>query len=264
MAGAFSVAEGTDSQRLSNRIVVFGTCMHPMTLEETVQVIDSRLERGQFTQHVVVNVAKIVTMQSDQELAQAVNTCDIINIDGAGIVLAGRCLGFDIPERVAGIDLFERLLHYAEVRRRAVFFLGATQEVIEETVRVVTGKHPKLRVVGFHNGYFWDDERTVIKKIRASGADLLFVGIASPMKERFIERWKSKLGVGFAMGVGGTFDVISGKVKRAPKWMQRAGLEWLFRVAQEPRRMWKRYLFTNSRFAWMLMRELVRKRLGRS
>jgi N-acetylglucosaminyldiphosphoundecaprenol N-acetyl-beta-D-mannosaminyltransferase len=232
--------------------------MDPMTLEETIQEIDGRLDRRQFTQHVVVNVAKLVAIQTNRELAQAVNGCDIINIDGAGVVLAGRWLGYDIPERVAGIDLFERLLQYAEARRKTVFFLGATQEVIEETVRVITHRHPNLEIIGFHHGYFWDDESAVVMQIRESGADLLFVGLSSPMKERFIERWKSELGVGFAMGVGGTFDVVSGKIRRAPKWMQRAGLEWLFRVLQEPGRMWKRYLFTNSRFAWMVMTQLLR------
>jgi N-acetylglucosaminyldiphosphoundecaprenol N-acetyl-beta-D-mannosaminyltransferase len=232
--------------------------MDPMTLEETVREIDGRLDRGQFTQHVVVNVAKVVAMQTNQELSQAVNACDIINIDGAGVVIAARWLGFDIPERVAGIDLFERLLLYAEARNKTVFFLGATPPVIEETVRVVTERYPNLEVAGFHHGYFWDNESSVVRQIRESGADLLFVGIASPMKERFIERWKAELGVGFAMGVGGTFDVVSGKVRRAPRWMQRAGLEWLFRVIQEPKRMWKRYLFTNARFAWMFITRLLR------
>ena len=232
--------------------------MDPITMQETVQEIDRRLSRGEFTQHVVVNVAKVVTMQSDKELADAVNACDIINIDGAGIVVAGRCLGFEIPERVAGIDLFESLVQYAEARDKTVFFLGATQSVIEETVRVIRKKHPAIRIAGFHHGFFWDDERAIVQEIRESETDLLFVGIGSPMKERFIERWKTDLGVGFTMGVGGTFDVISGKVKRAPRWMQRAGLEWFFRVLQEPRRMWKRYLFTNSRFFAMFLSRLIR------
>jgi N-acetylglucosaminyldiphosphoundecaprenol N-acetyl-beta-D-mannosaminyltransferase len=251
-------------QTLRNRIVVFGSGMDPLTVEETVQEVDRRLNRGQFTQHVVVNVAKVVKMQTDMELSDAVNACDIINIDGAGIVLAARALGFDIPERVAGIDLFERLLEYAERQQRSVFFLGATQPVIEETVRVIKTRYPLLRVAGFHHGYFWEEEHAVVNMIRDSEADLLFVGFSSPMKERFINRWKGELGVLFAMGVGGTFDVVSGKVRRAPMWMQRAGLEWFFRVIQEPRRMWKRYLFTNSRFALMFITRLLRGRRVRN
>lgn len=239
---------------------MFGAEMDPITMQETVQEIDGRLRRGEFTQHVVVNVAKVVAMQADPELAAAVNSCDIINVDGAGIVIAGRCLGFDIPERVAGIDLFESLVRYAAEQGRTVFFLGATQAVIEETVEVVRRRHPEIQIAGYHHGYFWDDESEVVQEIKASGTDLLFVGISSPMKERFIDRWKSDLEVGFAMGVGGSFDVLSGKVKRAPKWMQRAGLEWFFRVLEEPRRMWKRYLVTNTKFLAMLVSHIVRGR----
>ena len=99
----------------------------------------------------------------------------------------------------------------------------------------------------------------MVREIRDSKSDLLFVGIVSPLKEKFIERWKDDLGVAFAMGVGGTFDVVSGKTKRAPKWMQTAGLEWFFRVLQEPRRMWKRYLYTNSRFAMMVFSRLLHR-----
>jgi N-acetylglucosaminyldiphosphoundecaprenol N-acetyl-beta-D-mannosaminyltransferase len=237
---------------------LFGANMDPMTLEETTREIDQRLGHGEFTQHVVVNVAKVVKMQDDPELAEAVNSCDIINIDGAGIVMAGRLLGFDIPERVTGIDLFQRLLEYAEKKKRTVYFLGATQPVIDEVVRVAKARHPALKIAGHHHGYFWENEAAVVQEIRNSGADLLFVGIASPLKERFIERWKSELGVGFAMGVGGTFDVVAGKVKRAPKWMQRTGLEWFFRVLQEPRRMWRRYLYTNTRFLLMFLARLIR------
>ncbi|MEZ2354439.1 WecB/TagA/CpsF family glycosyltransferase [Caballeronia sp. RCC_10] len=100
-------------------------------------------------------------------------------------------------------------------------------------------------------------------RFEAAGAKLLFVAITSPKKENFINRWRDELGVDFVMGVGGTFDVVAGKVKRAPQWMQRMGLEWLFRVAQEPRRMWKRYLVTNSRFAVMLVQAWLQRRFGR-
>lgn len=102
-----------------------------------------------------------------------------------------------------------------------------------------------------------------MEKIRASGAQLLFVAITSPKKENFINRWRDQLGVSFVMGVGGTFDVMAGKVKRAPRWMQRRGLEWLYRVIQEPRRMWRRYLVTNAKFGGLLVREKVRQVWGR-
>jgi N-acetylglucosaminyldiphosphoundecaprenol N-acetyl-beta-D-mannosaminyltransferase len=126
---------------------------------------------------------------------------------------------------------------------------------VETTARKVEEKHPGLKLAGYHHGYFWDDEEAVVEEIKQSGAKLLFVAITSPKKENFINRWQDRLGVNFVMGVGGTFDVVAGKVKRAPKWMQKAGLEWSYRVLQEPRRMFKRYLVTNSLFAKYLLKQ---------
>ena len=231
-----------------------GLKMHSSTMEDTVNIISNRIEQNLFTQHVSINVAKLVNMEKDLLLRESVMSCDIINADGMGIVLGARLKGVNIPERVAGVDLFLELLKKAEEKKYPVFFLGASREVVEETVRRIQQSQPDLNIVGFHHGYFWNDEQAVVDKIRKSGAYLLFVAITSPKKENFINKWQNHLGVRFVMGVGGTFDVISGKVKRAPKWMQNVGLEWFFRVIQEPRRMWKRYLVTNGKFAWMLLR----------
>ncbi|MBN3818536.1 WecB/TagA/CpsF family glycosyltransferase [Paraburkholderia sp. Se-20369] len=250
-----------------NRIELFGCPMDTATMAETVDLIRCRIARGQFTQHVVVNVAKLVNMQTDAALAASVHACDIVNIDGMGVVWGARLLGHPVPERVAGIDLFDRLLDMAQSDGLPVFMLGGTDAVANAAASAVRARVPRLRIAGVHHGYFWDDERAVVDMIRSSGAKLLFVAITSPRKENFIDRWNNELGVDFVMGVGGTFDVIAGKVRRAPRWMQRTGLEWLFRVLQEPRRMWKRYWVTNRRFAWMLLRARVgmwrhRARLG--
>lgn len=222
------------------------------TMQGTVDAIERRMDNEQFTQHVAVNVAKLVSMQRDLQLAESVRQCDVVNIDGMGVVFGARFLGHDVPERVAGVDLFDQLLAMSARRGWPVYFLGASEEIVRRTAEVTTAAHPGLQVAGFHHGYFWQDERDVVDRIRRSGARLLFVAITSPLKENFIQRWKDDLGVDFVMGVGGTFDVVAGKVSRAPHWMQRAGLEWFFRLAQEPRRMWKRYLGSNLRFAWML------------
>lgn len=238
-----------------NSIELLGCRMHPWTMELTVSEIGRRLVECDFTQHAVVNVAKLVSMQSDAELRTAVLACDIINVDGMGIVLGGRFLGKNIPERVTGIDLFYHLLKYAEENGHSVFLLGAKPQVVEDAVVKLRKQYPQLNIAGFHHGYFWDNEAAVVDKIRQSGATLLFVAITSPKKEQFINRWRERLGVKFAMGVGGTFDIVAGVTRRAPLWMQKAGLEWLYRVIQEPRRMWKRYLVTNMMFAWLLLKE---------
>ncbi|MEM5292245.1 WecB/TagA/CpsF family glycosyltransferase [Paraburkholderia sabiae] len=245
------------------RIELFGCPLDLASMDETVRVIGERIAQGVFTQHVVVNVAKLVHMREDRRLAAAVRGCDIVNVDGMGVVWGARALGYHAPERVAGIDLFDRLLGLASVQQIPVFLLGAKSDIVELTANAVRQRYPEIQLAGFHHGYFWDNEEAVVNMVRQSGAKMLFVAITSPKKEVFIERWKEKLGVVFVMGVGGTFDVVAGRVSRAPRWMQRNGLEWAFRVIQEPRRMWRRYLTTNSMFAWMLMKELTLGRLGR-
>jgi len=239
-----------------------GCPMDVASMDETVEAIRGEVAAGRFTQHVVVNVAKLVNMRTDAQLKESVQSCDIINIDGMGVVLGARLLGHAVPERVAGVDLFHELLAMSARNGFSVFMLGAQDDVVAAAARKVQALYPKLKIAGYHHGYFWDDEAAMVQKIRASGAQLLFVAITSPKKENFINRWRDQLGVNFVMGVGGTFDVVAGKVKRAPVWMQNYGLEWLYRVMQEPGRMWKRYLTTNSQFAWLLMKAKFRQMAG--
>ena len=234
--------------------------MDSASMEETVSYITNRIEKREFLQHVVVNVAKLVNMQKDTQLAESVKACDLINIDGMGVVIGARFMGHDIPERVAGVDLFHNLLDMSAEKGFPVFLLGAEEEIVSKTVEKVNEQHKGINVVGYHHGYFWDDEEAVVEKIKASGARLLFVAITSPKKENFINKWQDQLGVDFVMGVGGTFDVVAGKVKRAPVWMQNYGLEWFYRVMQEPGRMWKRYAETNSKFAWLLLKEKFKRK----
>ena len=234
------------------RIKFLNAAMDSGTMIEAVQYIEQKLVAGEFLQHVVVNVAKLIHMQTDSVLAESVNACDLINIDGMGVVIGARFCGHEVPERVAGVDLFHNLLTMSAKRGFSVFLLGAGEDIVAKTAAKVKEINPDLTIAGFHHGYFWDDEEAVVNMINESGAKLLFVAITSPKKENFINKWQDKLGVDFVMGVGGTFDVVAGKVKRAPLWMQNYGLEWLYRVIQEPKRMWKRYLVTNSKFAWLI------------
>lgn len=243
---------------IENKVINFMEVrMNAWTMQETVDEIFSRLKFGLFTQHVVVNVAKLVNMGRDETLNESVQSCDIINIDGMGVVWGAKYLGFDVPERVAGFDLFHELLARAAKDGEPVFLLGARQEVLTTAVQNLEKKFPELEIAGYHHGYFWDDEEAVVEKIAQSGAKMLFVAITSPKKENFINRWRERLGVNFVMGVGGTFDIVAGKSKRAPKLMQRYGLEWFYRLMQEPGRMWKRYLVTNTIFALKLLRAKV-------
>lgn len=226
-------------------------------MDETVQRCAAIIERGEGAQHVVLNAAKIVMMADVPELRSVVRDCALVNADGQSVVWAARLLGHPVPERVPGIDLMHRLLQEAERAGWPVYFLGARQEVLEQCLSVCKSTHPDLVLAGAHHGYFADDA-AMAAVIRQSGARLLFVGISSPRKELFLAAQRHRLGPLLAVGVGGAFDVVAGVTRRAPVWMQRAGLEWLYRFMQEPRRMWRRYLVGNLRFVGMVLAELIR------
>lgn len=243
------------------RLDVMGCHVDNLTMDETLSVVEGFIHTGRPHQHVVVNVDKLVKARHDAELRSIINHCDLINADGMPVVWASRLLGTPLKERVAGIDLFEALMKRASEKGWRVFLLGATQEVVEGVKRVYEAKYPGIVVAGYRNGYWKDTEdAAVAEEVRAAGADLLFVAVSSPKKERFLGHWQGHMKVPFAMGVGGTFDVAVGKVSRAPLWMQRAGFEWFWRVLQEPRRMFKRYFIDDAAFFGMLARELIARR----
>jgi N-acetylglucosaminyldiphosphoundecaprenol N-acetyl-beta-D-mannosaminyltransferase len=242
---------------------LFGIQIDALTLDETVQRCLDAIDAGEALEIGVVNAAKIVNMRRDPELHSAVAGCDVIVADGQSVVWASRVLGARLPERVAGIDLFQRLLVESERRGLAVYFLGAKDHVLAEMISRIRVDFPALRVAGSHHGYFTDDEAAQrADDIRASGADLLFLGMTSPRKERFVAAFSERAGAKVVHGVGGSFDVFAGEVKRAPVAWQRIGLEWLYRALQEPRRLGKRYLTTNVAFVSLVIRE--RARSGKS
>lgn len=196
-----------------------------------------------------LNAAKVVLARDDERLARILDAAPLVNADGQSIVWASRLLGAPLPERVAGIDLMFRLLSIAEDEGFRVYFLGSRPEVLATAIERLGIRYPELRIAGHHHGYFGEAEtESVCADVNASKADMLFVAMSSPKKEYWVEEAAPLLEVPLIVGVGGSLDVVAGKVSRAPAWMQKAGLEWLFRFLQEPRRMWRRYTVTNARF----------------
>jgi N-acetylglucosaminyldiphosphoundecaprenol N-acetyl-beta-D-mannosaminyltransferase len=231
-----------------------------LSLNETVDLADKSMSRRERCQHVALNVAKFLKMRRQPELWRDVVESDIVGIDGMGILWGSRLLGLKAHERVAGIDLFKELLSLCDRKGFRPFFLGATDGVLQKMVSNLRADHPNLQIAGWHNGYFGPEEDPrLVESIRRSGADCLFLGLPTPRKERLLAQYKDEFGVPFIMGVGGSFDVLAGAVNRAPPWMQNAGLEWFYRLHQEPRRMFWRYFSTNISFATLLTRELVNR-----
>lgn len=238
---------------------LFGVEVDALTMSATVDRIMELVAAGVQVQHVVLNAAKVVMMSKDPALRAVIDACPVVNADGQSVVVASRLLRRPLPERVAGIDLFVELVARAARDGRSVYFLGARDEVLAEMVARFRSQYPTLQIAGYRHGY-WKDDHEVIAQVRAAQADLLFLAIPSPRKEFWLGEHLPALGVPFAMGVGGSFDVVAGKVKRAPRWVQRIGCEWVYRLVQEPRRMWKRYLVGNSAFIWLTLKELWRTR----
>jgi len=228
-------------------------------MKQTIDKIEGFIKRKQLCQHVVVNVSKFVEMRNDPELKRIISECQIINADGMPLVWASRLLGKPLPERVAGVDLFQVLVRVCCEKGYRPFFFGAREWVVKDVVENFKKRHPGLDVAGYRNGYYSEvDEEKIALMIKESKADMLFVGFSSPMKEKFLNKWMPVMGVPFCMGVGGSFDIVAGKTERAPLWMQNYGLEWLYRIIQEPRRMWKRYAKTNPVFMWIVFREYLK------
>jgi N-acetylglucosaminyldiphosphoundecaprenol N-acetyl-beta-D-mannosaminyltransferase len=242
-----------------NRTSVLGCPIDNLTMRETVDAAKEAIRTGNRIRQVSLNVAKLVNMRSDAILHADVVTSDIINADGAGILLAGRCTGAQLKERVAGIDLFHELLKVCAAEGFRPFFLGASPEVVREAAANAIGEFPALQFAGMRDGYFTrEQEQELLDEINNSRADCLFIGMPTPRKERWLATYRDRLRVPFAMGVGGSFDILSGRVHRAPLILQRTGLEWFYRVVQEPRRMWWRYTRTNFLFAGMLCAGIVK------
>jgi len=222
-------------------------------------LIELAIEKKQQIHHTVVNAGKMVLMQKDQQLFKSVVEADIINPDGMPLVWLSKLYGKPIPERVAGIDLMQNLVKIAFEKNYKVFFFGAKEEIVKKVVEIYSEKYSKNIIAGYRNGYYdKEEEESIAVQIAESKANLLFVAISSPKKENFLYQYRDVLSdVNFIMGVGGSFDVVAGKVKRAPLWMQNSGLEWFYRFMQEPLRMWKRYIFFNMLFICYILKDLV-------
>lgn len=238
------------------KIDFLGIPVDALTMQDTLARIDEAVRLKSNINHVVINAGKVVAMQTDKELFNSVVTCDLINADGQSIVWSARLLGKKIPGRVAGIDLMQNLVKLASENKYKCFFLGAKEEVVKKVVDVYSKMYGPEIIAGYRNGYFTSDEEVeVARQIAESNAQLLFVAITSPKKENFLFKHKDVLkSVNFTMGVGGTFDVVAGIVQRAPIWLQKIGMEWFYRLLQEPGRMWRRYLVGNSKFIWLVIR----------
>jgi len=183
------------------------------------------------------NAEMIETAQSDPELAAALQFANLVVPDGAGVVWAARYVGQPVPERVAGYDLVQELIKVAGEKQYRIFWFGSAQGIADAASEKAKNSAAGLVVAGTRDGYFSSDqESNVVEQIRATAPDILLVALGAPRQEKWLHRHLSALNVPVCIGVGGTFDVMAGRVQRAPLWMQQAGLEWFYRLAMQPSR----------------------------
>lgn len=231
------------------RIDIMGCPVDRLSLEQTVDRVRALLADGGVHQHMCVSASKIHKMSTDALLREAVLESDIVNADGAGVLFAARLLGQPVPERVTGIALFLRLVRLCAEEGYRPYFLGARPEVVAAVVRRFRHVYPSLDVAGARDGYFTEAEQQgVAEAIRDARPHMLFVAMGTPAKERFQKRWLDTMAVPFSMGVGGSFDVVANVARRSPPGVGELGLEWAYRLAQEPGRLWRRNLVDNGSF----------------
>jgi len=243
---------------------LFGVPVAAITMDITLGLVEEAVATRRPLQIGVVNAAKLVNIQRDTELRADVLSSDLVLADGMAVVWASRLLGRGLPERVTGIDLMMGMLTRANAAGYRVYCLGATPEVLGGVLGRIKREYPGIAIAGSHHGYFKESEEgAVAAHIEAARPDILLIAMTSPRKERFLSRWSRQLAVPVCHGVGGSFDVFAGYVQRAPERWQRMGLEWLYRIKQEPRRLWKRYFTTNSAFVAMVAGALLRQQLAR-
>lgn len=222
-----------------SRIEVLGVKVDKIKLIEVLDRLASVLDRRGQAMVVTANPEIIMLARRDEYFARILAEAELVTADGIGLVIASKILGTPLAERVTGIDLTQNLLGLAALKGWGVYFLGARQEVVQKAVDNIKCMYPGLRISGYHHGFFADSETEVIESIKKASPDILLAALGMGKQEKWIYEHQRELGVSVAIGVGGSFDVFAGAVKRAPVWMQKAGLEWLYRLITQPSRFFR-------------------------
>ena len=224
--------------QIKEPVKILDVPVHPLTMQEAVSVLEKSIANGEQAFVVTANAEIIMMCQQDADYKKIVSQdAQLVLPDGAGAVWAGRYLGYKVPERVAGFDLYCNLLKEAAAKGYKAYFFGGSPGIAEAAKAKSEELYPGVQVVGCRNGYFKEEEsQAIIEEINASGADMLFAALGAPKQEKWLVRYRDQLKPKILMGIGGSFDVFAGKMERAPKWMQDASLEWLFRLYKQPSR----------------------------
>jgi N-acetylglucosaminyldiphosphoundecaprenol N-acetyl-beta-D-mannosaminyltransferase len=238
-----------------------GLPLHKVRLWPLVSWLDGELQAGRSRVLLGLYASCVPVARGDARYRADLAAADVVYADGMGVVWGSGLLGDPVPEKLATTDLLPPVAALAAARGYRVFLLGGAPGVAEATAKRLQESHLGLTICGTRHGYFDPEQpEAVLAEVRAARPDILFVGLGVPWQERFVTEHRSALGATAILTCGGLFDVASGRLRRCPSWMTAAGFEWLFRLALEPRRLWRRYLIDNGRFLWQLARGMGRQR----
>jgi N-acetylglucosaminyldiphosphoundecaprenol N-acetyl-beta-D-mannosaminyltransferase len=223
---------------------LLGTMIDCVDASQALSQIDSFVRSGRFHQVVTVNVDFLRLASKDKGFQKLVNNADLVLADGMPLVWASRLRSRPLPGRVTGVDMMLACAQLAATRGYRIFLLGAAPGVARATGEILQQRFPGLCIAGTYSPPSTDpaDQEECVRVVNAAQADMLFVAFGAPKQDQWICQYQDRLNVPVCMGVGGSFDMLTGKVRRAPLWLQERGLEWLYRLVQEPRRLWKRYI----------------------
>jgi N-acetylglucosaminyldiphosphoundecaprenol N-acetyl-beta-D-mannosaminyltransferase len=222
----------------TQRIRLLDAPVDPLTMDEALARIEEYIASGRPHHIVTADASGLMRAQDDPELLSIIQRADLVTPDGAGVMLASHFSGRQLPERVSGVDLVEQISARAASTGYRLFLFGAEEGMAEAAAEKLTARYPGLRIVGARHGFFSpEEEPAIVQQITEAQPDVLFVALGIPKQEQFIRRHFEELGIPVMVGVGGSFNVVSGRLRRAPRWMQRAGLEWLHRLLIEPTRL---------------------------
>ncbi|BBM86901.1 WecB/TagA/CpsF family glycosyltransferase [Candidatus Uabimicrobium amorphum] len=240
-------------------INIFGILIRNVTMDEAIEEIMDVMDGSEKKQFCFVNPDCANIAYKNRDYFTVLKNCHYVLGDGIGIKIAGKLLGNEIKQNVNGTDLFPRLCEKLQKTSKSLFLLGAREEVIQGVASWVKENYPNLTLAGYRNGYFTQQEQQqVIEQINDSKADLLLVAFGAPKQEKWIAQNQAQLHAKVAIGVGGLFDFYSGRMPRAPQWMREIGMEWVYRLYNEPRRLWRRYVIGNVVFLYRVMKQKLR------
>jgi N-acetylglucosaminyldiphosphoundecaprenol N-acetyl-beta-D-mannosaminyltransferase len=240
------------------KVEILGILFNKLTMKELINEINKEIKMGNKIKMAFSNAQFIINAYKSSFLFNYLNSVDYNLADGMAIVWCSNLLGKRLPERITGTDFTHEMASLSEKEKYTIFLLGGRPGIAELAAKKMVESHPGCIIVGTHHGYFSPiEEYSIIKKINDKNPDFLMVCLGNPKQEEWIARNFDLLNAKVIFGNGGALDFTSGRIPRAPLWMQKAGLEWFYRFIQEPRRMWRRYLLGNAAFLWLVFSRTI-------